>query len=651
MTFFDGFKGGGSTFSGDAGPSAPMSQGLSAGDITAMNAAGVDYAGPSTPLSPAESALMQPSGQPGTDWLGKIGYGIGRTLGSMSGTGKGGARGGEDVAMSPLGGQLPGGGGPTTLPFERVGSVLDVDVARADGGPIQPGQRALVGERGPEIVEMPNTAGSPAHVLPLEHRVANYGAEAASGGGNGFFRSLVRGLVESSVEGRRRAETQNARRAQTLLEAVEARPELGENPAVRKELGRFFGDSGETLDFIMLAGKADPQAIDKQFADALGVARGSLPPEVQGDVDKLLRNPVGARQVGPDLLSEAGFSYTYQPGKGLKSVTKRPKPAKDMEQARVAARFNQLRTKALSNGATPTQAMLSAAETVLSEASDAGLAVPDYLTKLATARTRKDLDIAMRRAARYLERDTARAIARESESGRREAALDTPMTATEFSAAAVADMPNLTPDEREWLFNKRTAESAANRAGMTAEETAKGQARASQSGPAARTPPKARETLQAVQQGMDAASRLSNLFDPAVLGPIGGRIANAQQAAGLLGMKEEEFLAEIDSFLRAVRLATTGQQASAQELETLRREVLNNLKAPEQFQARLRAQVNSMLSQRAAVEKTLRTNNERVPELNVDPVLAQRLGLTSEGPSPVDSEVDAFFKANPELAR
>lgn len=144
------------------------------------------------------------------------------------------------------------------------------------------------------------------------------------------------------------------------------------------------------------------------------------------------------------------------------------------------------------------------------------------------------------------------------------------------------------------------------------------------------TRPAPQALVNSITQGNDMLASLANVQNlaekaQARQGPIMGRLGRGLNDWGFNTQEQSQFLAAIERLQNAYRLATTGQQASYQELERIRKQLPNENQNPTAFKAALIEAAKATL--RTVMSKTqgAKDISRAAPDLVVPPEVAQLL--------------------------
>jgi len=501
------------------------------------------------------------------------------------------------------------------------------------------------------------------------------------------------GFTRGAARAREETESRRARAGQILLEAAKTDPDLFDDPQASKSIMAYIGDK-DAFEVVKGMYQAQAQAgarVPYEQAQALGAvtpedaqrvaglegqARAARAANAQGapamnPIASIARGVIGQVPiVGPTaanvllpLPAAPPRVPVPQPYAVFKEKVVRAGRTTPGATVRMGAKgettvgltgptrseFSELtfyqaaearRRELEAEGLPEVQAHLTALREATDAADREGLLVPKEARKLSDAKTQQQVTVALKRATREAEkaidRATARGISRETEIGQRQARTTVPISEDEQIAVMAEDMArrhNLTPEQaagvaadiREGLSARRVgAEATSREVG-----TAKGRLAPEAPQP---TPADARTRLTASQNAMDALSTVQELFDPKVVGPLAGRVTNIRGIIGALSIPEERFRAAIDNFVRAERLATTGQGASVEELSRMKKELLNLNQAPQQFFARVVEMARGTRNIHENMSNVLRANNEVTVPLDVGAGLQQWLAQVETPP-------------------
>jgi len=331
----------------------------------------------------------------------------------------GGMGGGAPMGASGLG-KAEGGAAGGEQAFQQFQPVKFMQ----GGGELAPGEQAVVGEQGPELIQ----ARKPLQVVPK-------GPAANAPPDNGILSTLLsgvkQGLVMATAQGREMRFKEQERKTQTLLAAVQSMPELADSPEVQKTLNRYFGDKGETLGFLAAAsrGKQGP-TLEEQAGQMLPLVGGPPSGDLEAQVMAQL-NPMGAPvtpamqqqartaaggaalRALPGAAGAAGMGVAISPKSGI-TLRTAPPSRRDADEATVMQRFQSLRDNFGMDD-------VMAAKTAMQSAATAGLLVPEAVRKMAFAQTDNELNAARTGLAEHAKLQeqlkSAGAIAAEKASG------------------------------------------------------------------------------------------------------------------------------------------------------------------------------------------------------------------------------------------
>lgn len=526
-------------------------------------------------------------------------------------------------------------------------------------------------------------------------------------GGFPDYAAAIEGFTRGFIREREAADTRKARTGQVLFEAAKTNPDMFDDPTASKAIEAYIGDK-DAFDLVrtMYQSQAGPEKIAHQQASALGL----VTPEEQAQVAQIEQQAAQARAanratptespmaglargligsvplVGPPIAqavvppppvptpqpvpnpyagarerlaqrapTRAGVSTTMT-AKGGTSVNVTGPTRGEAGALNFYQAVESRRTELEAGGMSGTAAHLRALRDATEFADANGFLVPKEARKLSEAKTQQQVAAALARvtkaAEREVEKATAAGIEYEKEAGQRGARVDQPMNEQERATRRASDMSrklNLTPEQEL----KLTEEYIREEKGAVAETEAFGREKGAARGRLATgapqpTPAEARTRLTGAQGSIDALGEVQELFDPKVIGPLQGRVTNMKAMIGALKIPEARFNAAVDRFIRAERLATTGQQASADELKRMKQELLNINMAPPQFYANVVELARGSQATHQRLSEILKANNEVTIPLEIAPGLQAWLAAVEQAP-PVPQETAQPPQGAPQL--
>lgn len=432
--------------------SASLTQGLSPQDMAAMEAAGVKLVGPGDELSTAEAAVMQPQSMGGTGKGGSERAAQFQATGGSTRTKSPGSTGDFSglsssdappsqpgtindlmsmiAAMQGPGGMMPmpeggtssndaGGGGGGGMNMGSFAGMM------ADGGEVEPGQHAIVGEEGPEVVQAGAEGG--ATVTPFR---------AAQAPPESFGRRALRKVSDIATgaavgpQGVRAIQAGRAEATQRLAQTALQNPTLLRmSPAAVKAVDRAFGAGTSQA----IVSQGDPNVQARAMAQMLGI---TLMPAGQ-QLEDGTRTGSETAQL-QEQLGQFGYGMSMT-SKGEMRITKPARSAADQDALTANALFGRLQKAFREQGLTDSQADFAASKRLVEIGANNGFSVPEVYSKLALSDTQTAIEA--NRAAQkafakgQVDLGFAGPKAAAAEGARRGVRLDQPITQDEVIAS------------------------------------------------------------------------------------------------------------------------------------------------------------------------------------------------------------------------